>query len=114
MHELGVVFHMIDTLKDVAKENDLKTIRSVTLELGEVSTVIPEYLTDCWRWAADREELLTGAELLISTIPAQTYCEDCRKLYPTVAHGKICPNCGSGNTYLYQGNEFVIKEIEGG
>lgn len=30
----------------------------------------------------------------------------------TVAHGKTCPYCGGGNTFLIQGNEFNIKEIE--
>lgn len=51
MHELGVVFHIIDSLEEVAKENDVTQIQSVTIEIGEVSTVIPHYLTDCWEWA---------------------------------------------------------------
>ena len=34
MHELGVAFRVIDTVKDVARENDLTQIHSVTLELG--------------------------------------------------------------------------------
>ena len=42
----------------------------------------------------------------------EEYCEDCRKTYPTVEHGKICPHCGSEHTYLLQGSEFNIKEIE--
>ena len=29
-----------------------------------------------------------------------------------VEHGKTCPHCGSENTYLVQGNEHAIKEIE--
>ena len=52
------------------------------------------------------------AELEIRKIEAVTYCEGCRKEYPTVEHGKICPYCGSENTYLLKGNEFIIKEIE--
>ena len=51
MHELGIVFAMIDTLEDVARDNDLTVISRVTLELGEVSGVIPDYLLDCWKWA---------------------------------------------------------------
>ena len=46
MHELGVVFHIMDSLESVAKENDVTQIQSVTIEIGEVSTVIPHYLTD--------------------------------------------------------------------
>ena len=55
MHELGVVFHIIDSLEEVAKENDVTQIQSVTIEIGEVSTVIPHYLTDCWEWAIKKE-----------------------------------------------------------
>ena len=112
MHELGIVFHVIKSVKSVAEENNLTEISKVTLSLGEVSTVIPDYLTDCWAWAAAKEELLKDAELAIEMIPAVTYCEDCQQTYGTVEHGKICPYCKSEHTYLKQGNEAYIKEIE--
>ena len=51
-------------------------------------------------------------ELIVETIPAVTFCENCEKTYGTVEHGKTCPHCGSPNTYLLTGNEFNIKEIE--
>ena len=43
MHELGVVFSVIDNVKRVAKENEANHINRVTLQIGEVSTVIPKY-----------------------------------------------------------------------
>ena len=112
MHELGIVFHIIKSVESVAKENQLSEIASVTLELGEVSTVIPSYLTDCWKWATDKTEILKGARLEVETIPAVTYCEDCGKTYGTVEYGKTCPHCKSERTYLLQGQEVNIKEIE--
>lgn len=112
MHELGVVFKVIDNLKAVAEENQLTEISRVTLALGEVSTVIPKYLTDCWKWAIKKQSFLQNCELCISRIPAVSYCEDCKKTYSTVQSGKICPHCGSEQTYLVQGQEFMIKEIE--
>lgn len=112
MHELGVVFHIISELEKVARDNSVEHISRVTLQLGEVSTVIPDYLTDCWKWASEKHDLIRGAALAVETIPAVTYCQDCGREYPTVAHGKICPWCGSERTYLVQGNEFLIKEIE--
>lgn len=33
--------------------------------------------------------------------------------YPTVKYGKTCPYCGSGETWLQQGREMNIKQIEG-
>jgi len=113
MHELGVVFHVIKKVEEVAKENDITEINSVTLQIGEVSTVIEQYLRKCWKWATEKKsEILNGTELIVEVIPAVTYCEVCKETYGTVEHGKICPHCGSGNTYLLQGKEFFIKEIE--
>lgn len=112
MHELGIVFHIANQVEKVAVENHVSKVHKVTVEIGEVSTVIPEYLEDCWKWKASKSEILEGCELAIEIIPAVTFCEDCEKTYGTVEHGKTCPHCGSEHTYLVQGNEHAIKEIE--
>ncbi|MGN0299379.1 MAG: hydrogenase maturation nickel metallochaperone HypA [Lachnospiraceae bacterium] len=112
MHELGVTFHIMDSLEKIAEENNVKEITKVTLELGEVSTVIESYLTNCWKWAAKKRPLFINAQLVIEPLAAITYCQTCERRYPTVEYGKICPYCGSLDTYLLQGNEFNIKEIE--
>ena len=70
MHELGIVFHIIRTVEDVAKQNDVTRIRRVTLQLGEVSGVVESYLQDCWKWAAAKTDLLPGAVLTVETIAA--------------------------------------------
>ena len=111
MHELGIVFYIIKDVKQVAEENHVGHVNSVVMDIGEVSTVVPHLLTDCWRWAADKEELLKGAELIINTIPAVTRCDDCKKEYETVKYGKTCPFCNSQNTWLLRGNEVEIKEL---
>ena len=107
MHELGTVFYVIREVEKVVEENHLTKVGSVTLEIGEVSGIIPYYLTDCWQWAIQKE-----AELKIETLPAVTFCEDCKQTYPTVKYAKICPHCKSEHTYLVSGNEYNIKEIE--
>lgn len=112
MHELGVVFHIMDSIEKIAQENSVEGITKVVLELGEVSTVIESYLLNCWQWASGKRELFAKAELVVEKLPAITYCEGCNRTYPTVEHGKICPYCKSSNTWLMQGNEFNIKEIE--
>ena len=81
--------------------------------MGEVSGIIPGYLTDFWLYARKKSELLKEAELKIDTLPAVTYCQDCRQTYPTVQYAKECPYCHSFNTFLVTGNEYNIKEIEG-
>ena len=111
MHELGIVFNIIRDVEEVARENDVDQVESVKLRIGEVSAIVPHYLEDCWNWAAERTELLKNCSLEIEMIPAVTWCDDCRRTYGTVAHGRICPYCGSEKTWLKQGNECVIQEI---
>ena len=112
MHELGVVFHIIDQVEEVARDNDVSSVTRIILQLGEVSTVIPEYLTDCFKWAQKKHDLIKDAELEIEKIEALTWCDDCEKTYETLKYGKSCPYCGGNKTWLKQGSEFMIKEIE--
>ena len=96
----------------MGRQNCLTRVSAVTLEIGEVSGVVPSYLIDCWNWAVKKSDLLRGAELRTDILPAVTHCDGCGQDYPTVAHGKTCPHCGSGETWLLTGSELNIKEIE--
>ena len=95
MHELGIVFYIADEVRDVALANGATSVASVTVELGEVSGVVPRLLQDAWRWCADREDLLRDCELVMEEESAVTLCED----------------CGSPHTHLEQGSGVVIREI---
>ena len=112
MHELGTINYVIDTVEKLAVENALTKIGSVTLEVGEVSGIVPRFLTDYWEYAKKKTTYLQEAELKIETIKAVTYCQNCGTTYPTMQYGKECPFCHSGNTFLVTGNEYNIKEIE--
>ena len=95
MHELGIVFHIAKKVESIAVENHVNHVAKVVLEIGEVSTVVPSYLEDCWKWKCTKSESLKDCALEIEMIPAVTFCEDCEKTYGTVEHGKTCPYCGS-------------------
>ena len=112
VHELGIVYHIIRDVENVARANGVSRVSSVTLLLGEVSGVVPDLLLDAWRWAADKKPITQGAELIVEPVEAVTHCEACGCDYATVEHGKTCPHCGSGETYLLQGQEVMIKQIE--
>ncbi|MBR4800382.1 MAG: hydrogenase maturation nickel metallochaperone HypA [Clostridia bacterium] len=112
MHELGVVSHVIKEVETVAKENNVQKVISLTLEVGEVSTIVPELFKDCFEWSKKRTELMQECELNLVILAAVTYCKDCGETYSTTKHGKTCPKCGSKNTYLITGSEVTIKDIQ--
>ena len=112
MHELGIAFHIISEVDKVAEENKFKEVKTVTLEIGEVSAVIPKYMEDVWYWACEHRSIhLKHCKLKIIVSKAISFCEDCQKTYSTL-QGKKCPHCGSDNTYLVDGDQVRIKDIE--
>ena len=112
MHELSTIYYVIDTVENLMKEKALQQVGSITLQVGEVSAIVPEYLESFWEYASKKTERFQNTSLKIESIPAITYCEECRGTYSTIPHGKTCPYCGSGRTFLIRGNEYMIKEIE--
>lgn len=88
MHELGIVFHIVKTVENIALENQAEKVRKVVLQIGEVSTIIPYYLKDCWKWKCSKSELMDGCELEIETIPAITFCEDCEETIRRFSTGR--------------------------
>ena len=112
MHELGIVFYIIRNINKVAQENNIKKIKKVTLEIGEVSSVIPEYLMDCYKWAIQKEDILRESDLVIEIVEAINHCDECNMDFKATVFGRECPNCHSENTHLLTGNETNIKSIE--
>lgn len=112
MHELGTIVYVIETVEKLAGEHRLSAVGSITLEVGEVSGIVPDQLRDFWLYARKRSDLLKETELVLETLPAVTFCQACHKTNPTLKYAKICPHCGSDNTFLVTGSEFNIKQIE--
>ena len=111
MHEMGIVLHLAKTLDQTAEENQLTAIGKVVLQVGEVSGIMTELFTDAWDYFKLRHPVLKDSQLVLETIPAVTWCDNCKKTYETVKYGRECPYCHSGETWLLKGNEVVIKEI---
>lgn len=113
MHELGIVFQIIKEVEEVANKNNVKAVKKVILEIGEVSTIVPKYLEDVWPWACKHNStFMKDCALEIILLKAISYCNDCEELYDTLPSGKKCPRCNKDNTYLVSGNEANIKNIE--
>ncbi|MBQ6419510.1 MAG: hydrogenase maturation nickel metallochaperone HypA [Clostridia bacterium] len=112
MHEMGIVLHLAKTLDETAEQERLTRIGKVVLQVGEVSGIMTDLFTDAWEYFKGRHPVLKDSELVLETIPAVTWCDACKREYPTVQYGKECPYCHSGETWLLRGNECIIKEIE--
>ena len=111
MHELGIVVKVLEQVDEVAEQYNAEKILKVTMEVGEVSTIVPDLFTDAFDWAKKRTKFAQDAELEMILIEGRTYCQSCGETYKTTEYGKKCPHCGSDETYLLTGDQVVIKDI---
>ncbi|MEG0051170.1 MAG: hydrogenase maturation nickel metallochaperone HypA [Terrisporobacter sp.] len=105
-----VVIEVVRTVEKVALENNLTTIDSVVLQIGELSSMIPKYIESCFPAAVDNTSL-QGTKLNIEVIPANGMCKSCNKVFNVKENKGTCPYCESKTWELLSGKEFVIKEI---
>lgn len=91
MHELGIVLHVIDQVEELAKENNVSKVTRLTLEVGEVSSIVPSYFSDCFEWAKKKTEYMQDTELEMIILEGVSYCKDCKKTYKTTEYAKKMP-----------------------
>ncbi len=63
MHELGTVYYIIKRVERLCVENGLTHVHSVTVEIGEVSGIIPADIVDCWNWSVKKSTYLQRTAL---------------------------------------------------
>ena len=110
MHELGVLIEVIRSVEDFARKNELTKIDSLVLQIGELSSMIPQYIEACYPAAADGT-LLQETKLVIEILPGNAICKQCQKVFNLLQNKDRCPGCGRGDWELLSGKEFIIKEV---
>ena len=110
MHELGIVYEIAKTVETAVKQNGLSKVEAVILQIGELSTVIPKYIRDCYPAAVDGT-MLEKTELRIEILPGNARCGECGKIFNVIKNRGLCPVCGGRDKEILSGKEFIIKEI---
>ena len=111
MHELTLLFGVAEQVGRVAKENNIDHVDAVVLEIGELTTVVPEFMMDGYPVISDEYDFLRGSELIIATVPAIGHCNECGAEFALDENEGRCPACDSSDRIIVSGNDFIIKEI---
>ncbi len=110
MHELGVMIEVVRTVEDFAVHNGVSRIDTLVLQIGELSSVVPEYVKACYPAAVDGT-LLEETKLSIEILPGNAVCRACGRVFNLLKDGRACPGCHSSEWEVLGGREFLIKEI---
>ena len=110
MHELGVVIEVVKTVEKIAKQNNVTKIEKLILQIGELSSMIPKYIKDCYPVAVDGT-FMENTQLEIEILPGNGICKTCNTVFNFLQHKGKCPACDNKDIELISGREFMIKEI---
>lgn len=110
VHELGVVIEVVKAVEKIAAKEQLTKIDTLVLQIGELSSMIPMYIRQCYPAAVDGT-LLQDTKLEIEILPGNALCKDCHKVFNFLKNKGRCPYCGCDKYELLSGKEFNIKEI---
>ena len=67
MHELGIIAEVVRVVEDIARKQNLTKVEALVLQIGELSSVIPYYVEQCYP-AASYGSILEHTRLEIEVI----------------------------------------------
>ncbi|WP_051226766.1 hydrogenase maturation nickel metallochaperone HypA/HybF [Butyrivibrio sp. MC2013] len=111
MHELSYITRLCKIAEATAVEQNAKSVDTLSIQVGEMTGLIPEYLQRYYPGVV-KGTILDGSKLEIEYLPVKTRCSDCGELYhPCKDNSYLCPNCSSPKGEIINGREFLIKNM---
>jgi hydrogenase nickel insertion protein HypA len=109
MHEYSIVAELVEKVGAIARERRAKTVRRLSVRIGELSGVETQLLETAYRMFRERT-VCAEAELTILPVVARWVCSECRQ---PVKKGAIlrCPVCGQP-ARLLEGDEIILDRVE--
>ena len=111
MHEMSIAQSLVDILKEEMVKNHARVLKSVRLNVGQMSAVVPDSLSFCFE-VITKETELEGAELVMEVIPLEGLCKECKETFGIKDYAFQCPHCGSKEIETIAGQDLSIVEIE--
>lgn len=107
MHELAIAESLVEA---VQARTGGQTVRSVRLQVGRLSGVVPEALMFAFELAV-RGTPLEGARLVIDEPAGRLHCRTCQVDQGTDDLILLC-TCGSADVEVTAGRELALLSVE--
>ena len=107
MHEMALCEGLLQSLEDQAQSQGFAKVHAVWLEIGALATVEPDAL----RFNFDivmHGTLADSATLEIAEVDGHAWCMQCSTNVPVKRHGEGCPQCGSYQLQILDGQQRCV------
>ncbi len=110
MHEMALAESMLRIIQAEAQTQAFSEVRSVRLEIGQLSHADPQALSFCFD-AVVRGTLAEGAALEITRVLGRALCLSCDKVVALAQRYHPCPECGGHQLEVRAGDEMKVREL---
>ena len=111
MHELSLTQSLVEIAGEHARRAGGTVIRSITVEVGELSGAIPEALEFAFD-VCSKGTPAEGAALILRRVAGHGCCTACAAAAPCHELTAVCPACGALAFELDAGTELRVVELE--
>jgi len=109
MHELSIAQSILDTIEQAL--GGKRPLLTVTLTVGPFAGVSADALNFCFTELA-RQQDFGAPRLIINQSPAALHCNECGGESRTENALDPCPDCGSFNRTILDGQECRLDSVE--
>ncbi len=111
MHEMALAESVLAIVERAARQHAAARVSSVRLEIGALSHVAPDALRMCFD-VVKRRSVADDARLEILSTPGAAWCMPCGRRVPLAGRGEPCPECGSYQLQVADGEQMRVMDIE--
>lgn len=111
MHELSITQNILDIALRHAVKADATRITRLHLVIGDFSSVVDDSVQFYWD-VISRGTIAEGAELRFERVPATLRCLTCEMRFSPDGRDFACPECGSLQVLVVDGDQFYLDSIE--
>ena len=76
MHEFSFASNIVDVVLQNVKKNGVKRVRSVHVEIGEFTMIIPEFLRHSYDIIKESHPEIAESQIEVTSLPGKIKCND--------------------------------------
>lgn len=113
MHEISLVQGLLKQLAELAKQNNMTKVLTVTMKIGPLSGVVEDSFRFGYEILSAEDDLVREAKLIIETTPVTYRCAECNNTeQSTSTKPDGCPKCGDLFLIPEGGDELILQTVE--
>ena len=113
MHEISLVQGLFEQLAELAEQNNMTKVVTVTMQIGPLSGVVEDSFRFGFDVLSRDNDLLRDAKLILHSTSVTYRCTSCQTAQEsTTQRPDSCEHCGENFLIAEGGDELILQQVE--